>query len=380
MSKKFTYEEVKNYIEIESNSGCKLLSTEYLGVFNVLSILCSCGKNIFNRTLHDFKQQKQYLCLECSMILQKQRSKLDLFTVKDTINQLGYTLISEYSKANNKITIMSQEGYKFNVTYGSIQQKHIPKVFFKNNPFTIENIKLWLKINNKKFILLSNVFNGSDKKLLWQCTNQHCLETWSATWGSIISGSSCPFCCNQKVGQNNNLLITHPQLGEEWDYDKNDKLPQDYTHGSDQYVWWKCVKCEHSWLSKINNRTSGKNCPACCISKGEIRIQNYLKHHNIAYQSQKKFNKLIGIGFKLLSYDFYLPDYSLLIEYQGIQHERYTKGLHFSQKDFEKQQEHDKRKREYAKNNNIKLLEIWYWDFDHIEEILITKLSNGVNN
>lgn len=27
-------------------------------------------------------------------------------------------------------------------------------------------------------------------------------------------------------------------------------------------------------------------------------------------------------------------------------------------------------KRQYAKAHNIKLLEIWYWDFDNIEEIL----------
>ena len=37
---------------------------------------------------------------------------------------------------------------------------------------------------------------------------------------------------------------------------------------------------------------------------------------------------------------------------------------------FKKQQEHDKRKREYAKNHEIKLLEIWYYDFDNIKEIL----------
>lgn len=30
----------------------------------------------------------------------------------------------------------------------------------------------------------------------------------------------------------------------------------------------------------------------------------------------------------------------------------------------------DNLKREYAKDNNMRLLEIWYWDFDNIEEIL----------
>lgn len=75
-------------------------------------------------------------------------------------------------------------------------------------------------------------------------------------------------------------------------------------------------------------------------------------------------------------YDFYLLKHNLLIEYQGEQHEKYKPGLHKSINDFEKQQEHDKRKREYAKQNNIKLLEIWYWDFDNIEKILDNYLIN----
>lgn len=31
-------------------------------------------------------------------------------------------------------------------------------------------------------------------------------------------------------------------------------------------------------------------------------------------------------------------------------------------------------KRQYAKDHNIKLLEIWYWDFDNIENILEKEL------
>lgn len=69
----------------------------------------------------------------------------------------------------------------------------------------------------------------------------------------------------------------------------------------------------------------------------------------------------------------------LLIEYQGIQHEKPIdfsgKGQDFSLKSFKLQQEHDKRKREYAKEHNINLLEIWYWDFDNIENILDNTLE-----
>ncbi len=88
---------------------------------------------------------------------------------------------------------------------------------------------------------------------------------------------------------------------------------------------------------------------------------------------KKTFDGLIGTRGGNLSYDFYLPDYNLLIEYQGEYHDGNVQ--YQTQEEFENQQEHDRRKREYAKENNIGLLEIWYYDFDNIEEILKNELN-----
>ena len=83
---------------------------------------------------------------------------------------------------------------------------------------------------------------------------------------------------------------------------------------------------------------------------------------------------MLGLKGGNLSYDFYLPDYNLLIECQGIQHEKWVKNW-ITKEDFEKQLEHDKRKKQYAKEHNINLLEIWYYDIDNIENILINELN-----
>ena len=81
------------------------------------------------------------------------------------------------------------------------------------------------------------------------------------------------------------------------------------------------------------------------------------------------YDDLFGVNGGKLSYDFYLPKYNLLIEGQGKQHLEPIK--HFGgERTFQIQQEHDRRKREYAKQNNINLLEIWFWDLDNIKEIL----------
>ena len=79
-----------------------------------------------------------------------------------------------------------------------------------------------------------------------------------------------------------------------------------------------------------------------------------------------------------LRFDFYLPDYNLLIECQGIQHKEWREGWQ-TKEDFERQLEHDKRKREYAKEHNIDLLEILYYELKDIKNIIYKFLEEKEN-
>ena len=49
--------------------------------------------------------------------------------------------------------------------------------------------------------------------------------------------------------------------------------------------------------------------------------------------------------------------------------------MHRGKYDFKRQQEHDRRKFNYALEHNYIPMEIWYWDYDNIEEILIRELD-----
>ena len=75
----------------------------------------------------------------------------------------------------------------------------------------------------------------------------------------------------------------------------------------------------------------------------------------------------------MLSYDFYLSKYNLLIEYQGIQHFKPI-DIFGGENQFKIQQEHDKRKREYIELHRINLLEIKY------NENVNEKLNEYFNN
>jgi len=202
-----------------------------------------------------------------------------------------------------------------------------------------------------------------------------------ASWNAIEQGKGCACCHGKQVGNNNSLAAIYPKLKREWNYDKNKTLtPYNVTVKSNKKVWWTCHKCGHDWAAKISDRSKGSNCPICNESHGERRVTEYLITHNYSecqkinncylnyYIRQMSFDNLVGVKGNPLSYDFYFPNQNLLIEYQGQFHDGTARFQ--DEKDLNIQQEHDRRKKEYAKKQGIDLLEIWYWDFDNIEKIL----------
>lgn len=100
-----------------------------------------------------------------------------------------------------------------------------------------------------------------------------------------------------------------------------------------------------------------------CVSKGEIEIRNYLRENNIRFTKQKKFKTCKNI--RVLRFDFYLPDFNLLIEYQGKQHfEPIKRCKSWSDKktieEFEKIKSNDRIKKTWCAINGKKLITINY--------------------
>lgn len=193
----------------------------------------------------------------------------------------------------------------------------------------------------------------------------------------FYQGTRCGYCGNRKVHPKDSFGALYPEKAKYWS-SNNDKSPFEVSPKSGDKYKFICQECGKEFeriLSNLNRNNTGVYCADCNNSELEETTKQVLQKYNIEYISQMKYNNLLGLGGGNLSYDFYLPDYNLLIECQGIQHESYTKGFHKTKKDFERQLEHDRRKREYAKQHNIKLLEIWYYDMDNIEDILIKELE-----
>jgi len=111
------------------------------------------------------------------------------------------------------------------------------------------------------------------------------------------------------------------------------------------------------FLQKPDNHLGGSGCPTCRESKGEIKISNILDDYKIKYERQQKFKGCINI--KKLSFDFYLPEYNICIEYDGRQHYEPINEWG-GEKEFKNIKIRDNIKTVYCKENDIKLIRISY--------------------
>lgn len=134
----------------------------------------------------------------------------------------------------------------------------------------------------------------------------------------------------------------------------------------------------------------GKDPRKSVIYKGESIIKNALRNIGISeFETQKSIKKKDLIKYGLdkssrsrISVDFYL-EYNgtkYIIEYNGIQHYKYTPFLHRNNVEtFKKQTERDKLLKRYCSANNIILIEIPYTlkTFNKIKPILEDVFKNG---
>lgn len=132
--------------------------------------------------------------------------------------------------------------------------------------------------------------------------------------------------------------------------------------------FWLC-RCECGNLVKVRDSslTSGNtNSCGCHYSKGSAKIQQILQQNDIKFEKEKTFEDLISEKGGYLRYDFYLPDYNRLIEFDGEQHFNYTDTGWNTKENFEKTQKSDKIKNEYALSHKIDLIRIPFTETNKI--------------
>lgn len=173
------------------------------------------------------------------------------------------------------------------------------------------------EIHGEKYDYSQTVYTGGKNKVIIRCVKHDLCFEQQATSHVGKRPRGCPKCgLERSVSAHTNdteyfLTKARAVHGNTYDY----SLVK-YTITND-YVTIICSK--HGEFDQTpHNHLIGKGCPRCKMSHGEKHIANYLKSLNIMYVQQKKFEDCKNK--RKLPFDFYLPEYDAIIEFDGKQH------------------------------------------------------------
>lgn len=231
----------------------------------------------------------------------------------------------------------------------------------------------------------SEVFKlvGNEYDVLGEYKNAHteilmrhnkCGYKWDVTPDSFKRGTRCPKC-SKRVRKDTDYFKREvfERVGNEYE------VLGEYENAKTE-ILMKHNECGKSFPITPNNFLHGRRCPYCQESRGEKRIVEVLNELNITYERQYKFDDCKCI--RPLPFDFAIfnknNDLVALIEYQGEQHYEPIEVFGGEEK-YIKTKTNDLIKKKYCEKKNIKLIEIPYWQFDNIENIIRQHFSDLIN-
>ena len=103
----------------------------------------------------------------------------------------------------------------------------------------------------------------SSARVWWICPKGHEWDSTIHTMTNATRNRGCPYCYGRRpiVGETD-LASRRPELVGEWDYELNDKGPEEYSYMSNKEVHWICPN-GHRYSAKIGNRSKGRGCSLC---------------------------------------------------------------------------------------------------------------------
>lgn len=286
-------------------------------------------------------------------------------------NKYDYSKVN-YNRNENKVCIICPEHGEFWQTPHKHLSGHGCQECGKRRKkiTTEEWIKKAREVHRNKYNYSKVEYVDEKNKVCIICPEHG--EFWQVP-SYHLSGNGCKMCrkdlLRKKFSLTKEEFIDRAKQihGGKYDYTK-----VEYVNSQTKV----CIICsEHGeFWQKPFSHLSGRGCPVCKESKLENYIATSLEQEKIRYVRSKRFPWLKAI--KHMHLDFYLPDYNIAIECQGIQH--FTFGNWYKDKDaqiayFKEIIYRDELKYKLCSEHGIKLIYYTTYEFNKNESDIYHK-------
>lgn len=307
---KFAWYNINHYMELEVSNGTKLISVEsdYVNSDVKLSFICgSCGKEFKKRFL-DFKHSERKVCNSC----------------------FKKSLSTEPLRKKNDISLYEEKAEQLGM-----------KILSNQSPTYHGKIEVEDENGYRGYVTVAQMMRTDSVFEKFAVSNPYTIYNIRVL--AKLNGYDCTIP-DQKFVKDTAMMKFVCSCGREF---------------------------ETSLAHFIHDRKS--RCNECRVKQSNIakKVQDYLDFIDVSYTKEKTFAGCCGNTGKKLQFDFYLEQYNLCIEVDGIQH---YKPIPFNgNKDEAKEQfllvkRRDQLKDEYCKANNINLLRLPFWKIENSEE------------
>lgn len=254
----------------------------------------------------------------------------------------------------------------------------VEKKIKNTKKYTYEEVRELFE--ERGYNLISKEYIGYREQLYYVCNKHKEYGVQHINFSDFLRGRGCIRCgyertANAKKHPNEYYIIECKK--------RNFTFIKQESFNGVTYIYFICNKHPQYGIQRKLlcgfQKTIG--CAHCNPSKTEIMLANILDKNNIMYITQKRFDDCKDKY--TLPFDFYLPQYHILIEYDGEFHYIPIRKGDMTDEEaidqLETQKRRDKIKTKYCNDNNIPLIRIPYWEKNNMECFLFEKMKGIIN-
>lgn len=380
----FALDNLKLYVERESDGAFHVISNEYINGKTPVECICDKHKDKGVQSITPdqiVNGSGSYFCKYCNREHSQDWKRINPVDIISHCKDRGSTVVDIATEGNQTVVyyvcdLHQSMGIQRSVWYHLKQYVHCCKYCAGRGLDTQMYQRLVSEVNPRVVIL--SEYNGYDNPIWALCSG--CGHIWQTRAGQLMSKTrhrGCPQCARVRIITAESY--TQADFEAQLEQRRPDLEPAGEYQGSHKPTSVRCKICGNLYSANACNiLNSTATCPTCRTKwPTQQHVRDIIISWGIDLIPEYWFPDCVYK--RPLLFDAYLPEYNILVEYDGEQHYQIVDFFHGAtgdpESDFLVRKARDRIKDEYCSEHHIALIRIPYWEKNNLESFLLSEFA-----